>query len=259
LLYLKGTPKRIEGFKKVAAIVDVPVQNDPNQNFEKPYLKTYPVPNDPTLVFQILNTVLEGRDVKLDQDQATGAVVLMGRKEDHEMATMTIDEVVGQANNFARFELKNRTGDEVVEMLQKLFRQDPDEPATSGPIFIVDDISDNLIVKASPQEITFIKRVIEEFDVPTETTSSGVRSTTRLIPSTDIESERILSEFETLWPTVGRKNRINVVSPTERGATSPRRPKRSDFRRSGRAPTRPILQHHPIDRPGPTEASNPLP
>jgi type II secretory pathway component GspD/PulD (secretin) len=258
LLYLKGTPKRIEEFKKVAAIVDVPVQNDPNQNFEKPYLKTYPVPNDPTLVFQILNTVLEGRDVKLDQDQATGAVVLMGRKEDHDLATMTVDEVVGQSNNFARFELKNRTGDEVVEMLQKLFRQDPDEPATSGPIFIVDDISDNLIVKASPQEITFIKQVIEQFDVPTGTTSSGIRANTRLIPSTDIESERILSEFETLWPTVGRKNRINVVTPTERGATSPRRRGLPTYTRPDQIET-PEEERLPAERPSTDKADDPAP
>lgn len=223
LLYLKGTPKRIEEFKKVAAKVDVPVKTDPNKTFEKPFLRTYPVPNDPTLVFQILNTVLEGRDVKLDQDQATGAVVLLGRKEDHDMAAMTIDEVVGQANNFARFELKNRTGDEVVEMLQKLFRQDPDEPSANGPIFIIDSVSDNLIVKASPQEITFIRKVIEEFDVSTGTTSSGVRANTRLIPSTDLEGERILSEFETIWPTSGRRNRINVVSPGERTINSGRR------------------------------------
>lgn len=223
LLYLKGTPKRIEEFKKVAAKVDVPVAADPNQTFEKPYLRTYPVPNDPTLVFNIVNLILEGRDVKLDQDQATGAIVLLGRKEDHEMALMTIDEVVGQANNFARFELKNRTGDEVVEMLQKLFRQDPEEPTTSGPIFIVDSLSDNLIVKASPQEITFIRKVVEEFDVPTGTTASGIRANTRLIPSSDLEGERILSEFETLWPTSGRRNRINVVPPTERTNGSGRR------------------------------------
>ncbi|MFM7564199.1 MAG: secretin N-terminal domain-containing protein, partial [Planctomycetota bacterium] len=258
LLYLKGTPKRIEEFKKVAAIVDVPVQNDPNQNFEKPYLKTYPVPNDPTLVFQILNTLLEGRDVKLDQDQATGAVVLMGRKEDHDLATMTIDEVVGQANNFARFELKNRTGDEVVETLQKLFRQDPDEPATSGPIFIVDEISDNLIVKASPQEITFIKQVIEQFDVPTGTTSSGIRANTRLIPSTDIESERILSEFETLWPTVGRKNRINVVTPTDRGAASPRRRGLPTYTRPDQNET-PEEERLPAERPNKDKADEPSP
>jgi hypothetical protein len=223
LLYLKGTPKRIEEFKKVAAKVDVAVKADPNQTYEKPYLRTYPVPNDPTLVFQILNTVLEGREVKLDQDPVTGAIVLLGRKDDHEMTVMTIDEVVGQANNFARFELKNRTGDEVVEMLQKLFRQDPDEPTTSGPIFIIDSVSDNLIVKASPQEITFIRKVIEEFDVSTGTTSSGVRTNTRLIPSTDLEGDRILSEFETIWPTSGRRNRIKVVSPGERMNGSSRR------------------------------------
>ena len=223
LLYLKGTPKRIEEFKKVAAKVDVAVKADPNQTYEKPYLRTYPVPNDPTLVFQILNTVLEGREVKLDQDPVTGAIVLLGRKDDHEMTVMTIDEVVGQANNFARFELKNRTGDEVVEMLQKLFRQDPEEPTTSGPIFIIDSVSDNLIVKASPQEITFIRKVIEEFDVSTGTTSSGVRTNTRLIPSTDLEGDRILSEFETIWPTSGRRNRIKVVSPGERMNGSSRR------------------------------------
>ena len=58
---------------------------------DAPSLVKYSLTTDPQLALDTLQMVLEGRDaVRMQQDQKTGAIVVMGRKEDHQLVSETL-------------------------------------------------------------------------------------------------------------------------------------------------------------------------
>ena len=58
---------------------------------DAPSLVKYSLTTDPQLAFDTLQMVLEGRDaVRMQQDQKTGAIIVMGRKEDHQLVSETL-------------------------------------------------------------------------------------------------------------------------------------------------------------------------
>ena len=52
---------------------------------EKPYLKAYPITTDPKLAFDLLATMLEGSGARMQQDVDSKRIIVLGRKEDHDV------------------------------------------------------------------------------------------------------------------------------------------------------------------------------
>lgn len=76
------------------------VDSDPNDkadvlNFEKPYLVTYPITNDPKLAYEVLGRLLKGHDVRMQQDEISGAITVLARKRVHALVAIVLDEREG--------------------------------------------------------------------------------------------------------------------------------------------------------------------
>ena len=76
------------------------VDSDPNDkadvlNFEKPYLVTYPITNDPKLAYEVLGRLLKGHDVRMQQDEISGAITVLARKGVHALVAIVLDEREG--------------------------------------------------------------------------------------------------------------------------------------------------------------------
>ena len=93
-LFVKGTASALKQFEEVALLLDVPPEAvEDTGSLDKPYLHAYPVTSDPALAFATLQTFLDGRDgVLMQQDGTTGAIVVLGRKADHEIAAETLTD-----------------------------------------------------------------------------------------------------------------------------------------------------------------------
>ena len=102
-LWVSGTTKMLDEFIEFARKVD----SDPHKvqeelNAERPFLKTYPITIDPKLAYDLLSTMLEGRDVRMQQDEISGAITVLGRKDDHARVVEVLASVSDvKTKNFA--------------------------------------------------------------------------------------------------------------------------------------------------------------
>ena len=66
---------------------------------DKPFLRTYPITVDPKLAFDLLRTMLEGSNARVQQDEQSGNIVVLGRKEDHEVVAKSLDSIQNAGDN----------------------------------------------------------------------------------------------------------------------------------------------------------------
>jgi hypothetical protein len=218
LIFLKGTDEKITEFEKIAAVVDVGEETTETGPKEKPYIHVYPVMKDPLLAIQVVNTILAGKDVKLDQDKVTGAIIAMARTAEHQEIQETIDKINGASSQTATITLKHRTVDSAIEYLQKMFRQDveAETPTQTGPIFYGDTVADSLVVLGKPQEIALCQDLIAKWDVEDGSLLNSIRSPKRVISLDENQARQILPLVGEYWGTANRPNRLNLVMPDDR-------------------------------------------
>ena len=218
LIFLKGTDEKITEFEKIAAVVDVSEETTDSGPKEKPYIHVYPVMKDPLLAIQVVNTILAGKDVKLDQDKVTGAIIAMARSAEHQEIQETIDKINGASSQTATITLKHRTVDSSIEYLQKMFRQDEEAetPTETEPIFYGDTVADSLVVLGKPQEIALCQDLIEKWDVEDGLKLNSIRSPKRVISLDENQARQILPLVGEYWGTANRPNRLNLVMPDDR-------------------------------------------
>lgn len=215
-IYLKGTAEKIAEFERIAAVVDIPEEVTASGPKEKPFLKSYPVSKDPLLTFQVVNTMLVGRDVKIDQDKETGTLIVLARAQDHEEINEIINTVNGASSSSATITLQNRTVSSAIEYLNTMFRQTDSETAKSGPVFYGDSSTDTLVILGKPQEIALAQELISRWDLADGLSRKTGRSTTRVIPVPENQAWNVMSMLEDYWPTTNRPNRLNFVLPDQR-------------------------------------------
>ena len=57
---------------------------------ERPFLRTYPITVDPKLAFDLLSTMLEGSNARMQQDTGSGAITVLGRTQDHRVVAESL-------------------------------------------------------------------------------------------------------------------------------------------------------------------------
>ncbi len=214
-IILKGTPERLQEFMKIAEMVDVESTVNEAGEIEKPYLAFYPVSSEPEMTFQIVQTMFEGEDVKMDQDSVTGNIAFLARKEQHQRMKEYLDTLANSGDRFAAIPLANENPDDVVIKLQAMFRQNPDEPTTKGPVFYADSLNDQILVSGTPHEIEMVREMVATLDKG-EPRDTGPRSNQRFIEMTPFEADRVMTLLPDLFPTTGRQNRLQIVMPEDR-------------------------------------------
>jgi hypothetical protein len=215
-IYLKGTAEKIDEFERIAAVVDVAEEITNNRPTEKPFLRTYPVTKDPLLTFKVVNTMLVGREIKIDQDPETGTLVVLARSQDHEDIKDIIDTVNGASSSTTTILLKYRTVSSAIEYLNLMFRQTEGETSRTGPIFFGDSSSDTLVILGKPQEIALAQELISKWDISSGLSGSATRSTTRVIPVSENQAWGVMEMLQDYWGTTNRPNRLNFVLPDQR-------------------------------------------
>ena len=216
-IFFTGTQQRLQQFRRLVATVDVPPENMGDTNIEKPYFDRYAVRGDSELIHDVLQTLLADRpDVRLDFDDKTGQIFLLGRKTEHELVLSTINQVQGSSDELAVIPLDEYDPDVMIETLQTLFRQDDSEDApTTGPIFKADTLNNRLIVRGTPQEVAMAQKIVSELDIPYSVPDSR-RTSPRILPMSGGQFDQALGYFEQMWPTLDRQNEITVELPGKR-------------------------------------------
>ena len=217
-IYLKGSPDSIDEFERIAAMIDIEFI-DGDQTAEKPYLHVHRISGDPEVVFQVIQTLLDGEpNVKLDQDATNGNLYLMAGKSIHDRVSAAL-LTMGGDQNFTIIPVRNITPSEAVSTIEDLLGIDSFDPeATGGPKLVADSDNDRVLVHGSPQEIAMVQKMIEEIDkVATE--DDGPRQRTQVLRMSERQADKVMDFFQIdgIMDSMGRgKNRLNLIMPNDR-------------------------------------------
>ena len=219
-LYVSGSKKMLNRFTQLAKTVD----SDPNflpeeLVIEQPYLQTYQVTIDPKLAYDLLSTMLEGSGARMQQDEMSGAITVLGRKADHERVVESLGSASGlKAKNFAIIALKKVDVVEALGVLQSIYRQNTltESAGTKGPVLMANSYLNQIIVSGSAMEVAEVRSIAEELEARYVPVESGPRTNTRIIPMTQQDQLRLAPALKDLLGTVGRSNPFNVIRPEQR-------------------------------------------
>jgi hypothetical protein len=217
-MLVAGTEKMLEKFEKVAAIVDSPVEPiDGSVVLDKPYVKAYPVFTDPKLALNILDTMLEGLDIKMDQDETTGTIMVLAAKEQHAKVAEYLAAISDVENSsFDIITLQNRDPAEVIVILESMFRQNGAEESTTGPVLMAQAELYQILVRGTPQEVLTVRKMVEQLDANSQLVITGPRSKIRMIEMSDSEQGDIMPMLEDLLQINNRSNKIEIILPEDR-------------------------------------------
>ena len=216
-LYLRGTEKMFQKWYEIAELVDTDDEGgDFGGEVEPLMLKNYPIYTDPALAFASLQTILEGRDhMKMGQDEATGSILVRGRKADHKLVQETLDTLAGQTDGFDIIPLENADPSELIVALQTMFRISPDSPE-SGPVLLANSDPKQIIVRGTPQEVSAVRGMVLKFDTNALPEYTGPRTGRRIIAMDETDQDDIFPILKDLLGVTGRQNTMNIIRPEDR-------------------------------------------
>ena len=217
VVYIRGTEARIREFLDIVAKVDVPAERLAT-NIEAPSLAQYTVRSDPELAFKVVQTMLVGRDVKVDLDTKLSAIFVFGRADDHKIVADVIRTIESGDGSLKEFELRNLTTSEAIEALQNLFGIDPADTAATrkSPIFYADRTGNRVIIRGTPNDLTLAQSMLDMLDRDLGLGGAGIRPTTVRIDANARQMDRVQAILEDLWPSSNRPNKLQMVMPEER-------------------------------------------
>lgn len=216
-MFISGTEKYLAKFDKVAVLVDAAPEPVDAEEFEEPYLVSYSVLTDPTLAFNVLDTMGEGLDVKMDQDEESGAIAVLAPASVHAKFREYLEALSAKGgDDFAIITLTKRDPTEVIIILQEMFGQNSLEETTTGPKMLAQSELNQIIVFGTPQEVATVKRMVENLDMNATLPDSGPRTGRRIIEMSESEQDTLLPMIEDLLQMNGRSNKLNIIMPEDR-------------------------------------------
>ncbi len=214
-LILKGTPTAIEEFKNIAAVIDVAATEE-DVNTERPYLKSYSVFTDPEVARKVMETMLDGTDATVGQDDATGAIVLRGRKEHHKLAAETIATLRGESGTTKIVQLENSSASSILSAVQSLMNVGKDAESTSGPKLLANTVQNYIVIRGTPAEIFETTQTIVQLDQAQQLDPDRVRTNARIIKLPPGKRDDLMQSVPDYWRATSRKNSLRIIMPEDR-------------------------------------------
>ncbi len=214
-LILKGTPTAIEEFRSIAAVVDVEAEI-PEGNTERPYLKSYPIFTDPKVARMVMETMLDGTDATVGQDEMTGAIILRARKVHHQLAEETINTLKGESGTTKIVQLQNANASAILKAVQSLMNLPTDPKDASGPKLLANTVQNYIVVRGTPAEIFEVARMIEQLDQAQQLDPDRIRTNARVIKMSAGKRDDLIGTVEDYWRSTGRKNSLRIIMPSDR-------------------------------------------
>ena len=216
---LKGTPSAVEEFKNIAAVIDVAADAE-ELSTERPYLKSYPVFTDPEVAFKVVQTILDGKDATVGQDNISGAIIVKGRKEHHKDVTDTIATLRGESGTTEIVQLENTNASSILSAVQSLMSSGSSGVENpSGPKLLANTVQNYIVIRGTPAEIFDVKQMISQFDQAAQLDPNRVRSNVRVLKMPPSKRDDLMEAAPDYMRSTGRKNAIRVIRSEDRKRT----------------------------------------
>ena len=212
-ILVAGEPDQIKKFEALSKTMDVDL-TDPNApQRETPDYRSYKISGDAVLVYEVLQTVLEGRQVNLSVDDSNNLIHLRARSAEHKIAEEVIQESTGAGDNFEIIRINVLDAEDVIETIDEMFTLEGTESPEDAPQ-LTETSQNRVIVMGKPDVVARVSRMIKQIDVPFQR-ESGARTGSRYIRLNNNEQQRVQDVLEYEIPSLV-KNRIELVLPDER-------------------------------------------
>ena len=211
-LLLMGDPAKTGRVKKLVQAIDVEFpEND--EEIPTPYYFSYRVEGNVELIHNVLQSMMSGRDIKLDFDESTNRIHLFGRKEDHDDVNEVIVKTGSGSSNFSVVQIDIMDIEEAREKIEEAFGLGLAEAPEDAPT-ITELPPNRLVIRGNPGIVSEIEQMLKQIDMPFSR-EPGTRTTRRDISMSPAESDRIMGMLGDVLPSTGLSNQIDVVMPGE--------------------------------------------
>ncbi len=207
-----GDPATIGRLQKLVNAVNQPFENPTTQRVD-PYYFSYPVSGNVELIHEVLQSMMSGRDIKLDFDEKTNRIHLFGRPDDHDDVNEVIEKTGRGSGNFSVVQVDVMEIEEAREKIEEAFGLGSLD-APEGEPTITELPPNRLVIRGNPGDVTEIVQLLNEIDVR-YTRDIGTRTIKRDINMTSAESDRIMGMLSDVIPSMRLPNQIDVVMPGE--------------------------------------------
>ncbi len=203
-LFISGTPQALKLFESLVQVVDVADESSTVVQ-ESPILKSHRVRDENlTAVYEVLQTVLTGKSLRLSMEPATNSVIALTDSSTHKIIEDTIAELEGLENVFAIIPLQTIDPYFTITLLNQMFelnssttpnswRNPPPPPSKNAIKIDADPAGMRLFVRGPKDKVAEIQRVVEELD------RQGQSGNERVVPIFGAKAESVLGEAKSTW------------------------------------------------------------
>ena len=201
-LFVTGVEDKVKVIEGLVEAIDQPDPEAEKMQADS-VLKSYVVEGgNVEMVYDVLQTLLSGRSVRLSIDEKAGSIVaLADAKTQHEIE-MTVQQLQASDAAFEVIPLKNIDPYYAVNLLEQMLNLSPtafdddDESAADQPKIDADAGNRRLFVRAKRPQIEQIKQIIADLEA---SESVSVGGNVRVLPISTGQAERVLQTAAQFW------------------------------------------------------------
>ncbi|RMF43538.1 MAG: general secretion pathway protein [Planctomycetota bacterium] len=160
------------------------------------------------MIYNVLQTLLAGNEMRLSMDPASRRIIALAAPEIHAEIEQTIAQMQASDAEFAVIDLKTIEPEFAIGLLEEMLDlpdpliDDPDEIDPDAPKIDADRLHHRLFVRAKPDDLEAIRRIVAELDDPrgsSATSRSDPAETVRLLPLAGTTAQRMLEVAGKFW------------------------------------------------------------
>ncbi|MEM1070757.1 MAG: secretin N-terminal domain-containing protein, partial [Planctomycetota bacterium] len=207
-IFATGVQDKIKVLEGLVKAIDRP-KSDPTMPEGESILKSHPVQGgNVQMVYDVLQTMLSGRDVRLSMDDTANSVVALAPLSIQKEIEGTVALLQASEADFEVIPLRTADAYFVVSLLEEMLDlpdafTDPEDIDPDTPKIDADPASNRLFVRAKRAQIDQIKKIVEGLDgtpgQPAGTNDNLPANDLRILPLRGTEAQRALEIAAKFW------------------------------------------------------------
>lgn len=216
-IFATGIEDKIKLIEGLVEAIDQP-DADAEQMQRDSILKSYPIEGgNVELVYDVLQTLLAGKSVRLSMDEAAGSIVALADETTQREIELTVAELQASDAVFEVIPLQSVDAYYAISLLEEMLDLSPsldDDLDPNAPKIDADAANRRLFVRAKRPQIEQIKAIIADLEASQPTAGD---ENFRILPMSANQSARVLKTAIQFWRGENSIERIpnEAASPVE--------------------------------------------
>jgi len=194
-LFASGTSEALKLLEGIIAVVDVP-DGTKTDVMEPQILRSHRVRDQNLIsVFDVLQTVLNGKSIRLSMEPSTNTIVALADDAVHKTIESTIKELEGLENVFVIIPLQTIDPYFTITLLDEMFELKSTTNLLSKRAIKIDadPAGRSLFIRGPQDKVEEIQKVVEDLD------QKGSKGSERVVPVFGAKAKSLLEQAESTW------------------------------------------------------------